>query len=120
MAKFLIVDDSRVSRKFISNLIEEFGHEVVAEAANGLEGYDMYVQHKPDIATLDVTMPLMGGIDCLRHILEKDPDANVVIISSVGKEKLIAEALQMGAKYFLTKPLEKEAAKTVFNSLLAP
>jgi two-component system chemotaxis response regulator CheY len=118
MAKFLIIDDSRVSRKFISNLIEEAGHEVVAEAANGLEGYDMYVQHKPDIATLDVTMPLMGGIGCLKHILEEDPKAKVVLISSVGKEKLIAEALQIGAKHFLTKPLDKEAALTVINSLV--
>jgi two-component system chemotaxis response regulator CheY len=103
---------------FIKNLVEEAGHEVVAEAANGLEGYDMYAQHKPDIATLDVTMPLLGGIDCLKHILKEFPDAKVVLISSVGKEKLIAEALQIGAKYFLTKPLDKDEATKVINSLV--
>jgi two-component system chemotaxis response regulator CheY len=118
MAKIVIVDDSKMARKFLRDIFEESGHEIVGEGSNGLEGYDLYVKYKPDIITLDVTMPLVNGVDCLKNIMKNFPDANVVMVTSVGKDKLIEETKQIGAKEVMVKPFEKEEALAVINSLV--
>ena len=118
MAKFLIVDDSKLARNLLKNILVEAGHEIVAEAADGLEGEAMYAQYKPDIVTLDNVMPSEEGKDCLKHILEADPGAKVIIVSSVGKESTIVEELKIGAKNFITKPFEKEEVLAVIASIL--
>jgi two-component system chemotaxis response regulator CheY len=118
MARFVIVDDSKIARFFLKSMLEEAGHEIVGEATNGLEGYDLYVEYRPDIITLDVTMAFVCGMDCLRNIMGRFPDANVVMVTSVGKNRLIEEALQLGAKNVIVKPFENEDALKIFNSLL--
>ena len=118
MARFLIVDDSKIARNFLRTVLEEAGHEIVAEASNGLEGFDMFVLHNPDVATIDLTMPIVGGIDCLKNIIAKFPDAKTIIVSSVGKDSVIAEALKIGAKHVLRKPFEKETALKVIDAVL--
>ena len=118
MARFLLVDDSKLARTSLKNILEEAGHEIVGEASNGIEGEDMYFRHKPDIVTLDNIMPCEGGKDCLRHILQKDPEAKVIMVSSIGKESTIDEELTMGAKLFITKPFEKEAVLSAVDSVL--
>jgi two-component system chemotaxis response regulator CheY len=118
MAKFVVVDDSKIARSFLKDLIEGAGHEIVGEGSNGLEGYDLYSQYEPDAITLDVTMPLVSGVDCLRNIMKNFPDATVIMVTSVGKEKLVEEVKQIGAKAVMKKPFEKEDALNVINSLV--
>ena len=75
MAKILIVDDSKTSRKFLRNMLEDAGHEVVSEAVNGVEGVEKFRLYKPDVVTMDITMPVMDGIEAVREIIEIDPGA---------------------------------------------
>ena len=118
MARFLIVDDSKLARAILKDILVEAGHEVVAEAVNGVEGEEMYFKHKPDIVTLDNVMPDAEGKDCLQNIIAKDPDAKVIMVSSVGKENLVIEELKMGAKNYIVKPVEKENVLAVVASVL--
>ena len=118
MAKFLIVDDARLARMMLKNILTEAGHEVIAEAADGLQGENMYFQHKPDVVTLDIVMPEVGGIECLQNIIEKDPDAKIIMVSSVGKDSTVDEALKIGAKLFITKPFEKDNVLSSIASVL--
>jgi two-component system chemotaxis response regulator CheY len=116
--RFVLVDDSKIARHLLKTILEEAGHEVVGEATNGLDGYDMYRHHKPDFITLDVTMPILNGIECLKKIMHSGEGANAIMVTSVGKEKLIAEAKSIGAKAVLVKPIEKKDVLNVINSLM--
>lgn len=104
----LIVDDSKLSRKVLRNILEEAGYAVVAEATDGEEGIAAYLQYKPDIVTMDITMPNMNGIESLEEILQMDRGAKVVMISAAGQQKKIIKALKIGALKFVTKPFEKD------------
>lgn len=104
----LIVDDSRMSRKVLKNLLEEEGYSVIAEAGDGLEAIDAYKKCRPDLITLDITMPNMDGIDALKELIEYDPDVTAVMITAAGQQNKLIEALKIGAKKFITKPFEKE------------
>ena len=86
MANILIVDDSRTSRKILRGLLEANGYVVVGEAKNGQEGYDMYAQYKPDLVTMDITMPVMSGVDSLKKIKADFPDAKVVMVSAAHRD----------------------------------
>lgn len=81
MAKILIVDDSKTSRKFLRNMLEQAGHEIVAEAVNGAEGVEKFRIYRPDITTMDITMPVLGGIDAVKDIIEIDPDAKIIMVT---------------------------------------
>jgi len=118
MATFVIVDDSKIARSLLRTLLESEGHTVVGEGANGLEGYDLYAEHKPDVITLDVTMPLVNGVGCLKNIIKNFPDARVVMVTSVAKDSLIEETMQIGAKAVMVKPVEKKEALSVIRELL--
>ncbi len=104
----LLVDDSKMSRNILRNILEEQGYSVIAEAGNGAEAIEAYKQHKPDLVTLDITMPVMDGIEALKNLLEIDPDVNAVMITAAGQQSKLIEALKFGAKRFITKPFEKE------------
>jgi len=106
--RFVLVDDSKIARHLLKSILEEAGHEVIAEASNGLDGFDKYRQLSPDVITLDVTMPILNGIECLKKILDTNPDAQVIMVTSVGKESLIEEARALGAKAVIVKPIEKK------------
>ena len=107
MSKILIVD-SRTSRKILRGLLEESGHEVVAEAENGQEGVDKYKEFNPDITTLDITMPVMDGLEALSKIKEFDRNAKVIMVTAAGQQNKMVEAIKNGASEFVTKPFEKE------------
>lgn len=109
MARILIVDDSRTSRKILRSILEECGHEVIDEAENGEVGYLKYQQLKPDIVTMDITMPKMDGIECLKLIRSFDSNAKVIMITAAGQKDKMIEAVKNGVVEFLTKPFEKEA-----------
>ncbi len=115
MKKILIVDDSRVSRKMLKNMLEKSGFEVMAEAINGKEGYELFDRLKPDVVLMDITMPEMNGIESMKLIIEHDPEASVIIISAAGQVEKKDEAMAAGAKAFITKPYSNEEIIEAIN-----
>lgn len=118
MAKILIVDDSRTSRKILKGILENAGYEVAGEATNGLEGYDKYVELKPDIVTMDITMPVLDGIEALKKIKGDYPDAKVVMVTAAGQKTKMVEAVQNGADEFVSKPFDPEQLKSTIDKVL--
>jgi len=108
LARILIVDDSRTTRRILKQILEDNGYEVVGEAANGEEGVAKYKELTPDLTTMDITMPGLDGVGALRQIKEHDPDAKVIMVSAAGQKHKVLEAMKAGAAEFLTKPLEED------------
>ena len=115
--KILIVDDSRTSKRILRNLLESQGYVVVAEAADGEEGYAKYQEVKPDLVTMDITMPKMDGIESLTLIKQFDPSAKVVMITAAGQKEKMVEALKRGADEFITKPFDPEEVSSIIKRL---
>lgn len=115
----LVVDDAKLMRQMIRDILEEAGYKVIAEAQNGEEAVAKYGQHRPDLVTMDVLMPQKNGVEAVRDIVKSWPAARIFMISSVGQESLIKEALDAGAADFVVKPFRKEdvtdAAKRVLD-----
>ncbi len=107
MPKILLVDDAAFMRMRCSKLLTEHGFEV-AEAENGQEAIAMYQSYQPDLVLMDITMPVMDGITATREIKNIDPDAKVVMVSALGQQTMVIEAIKAGAKDFVVKPFEPE------------
>lgn len=116
MAKILIVDDSRTSRKVLRNILEQAGHTVVSEAENGKVAVEKYKETKPDIVTLDITMPEMDGIEALKEIKQADADVKAIMVTAAGQKDKMLEAIKSGASEFITKPFEPEE---ILNVIIA-
>ncbi|MCR5671096.1 MAG: response regulator [Butyrivibrio sp.] len=114
MKTVLVVDDSRTSRKILKDIIERAGYEVIGEAINGREGVQMYLKLKPDIVTMDITMPEMDGLQALAEIKKLDPEAVVVMITAAGQKDKVMEAVKHGAVEFVSKPFVE---KTLLEAL---
>lgn len=108
MKKVLVVDDATFMRITLKRLLERNMFEVVGEAENGLVAVRKYKELKPDIVTMDITMPLMDGIEALKQIRAIDKESNVVIVSAMGQESYVKEAVLAGAKGFIVKPFKEE------------
>lgn len=108
MKKVLIVEDAAFMRAAIKTILERNGFEVVGEAENGAIGVRKYQELRPDIVTMDITMPEMTGLKALKHIRSFDPDAKVIMITAMGQEHLVKEAILSGAKSFIVKPFKEE------------
>lgn len=106
MAKILVVDDSMISRINLKKILVAEGHEVVGEGGNGVEAVKKFSELKPDLMTLDITMPEMDGLEALKKIMSTTPGAKVVMISALSQNAKIVEALKTGAKNYITKPYE--------------
>ncbi len=119
MAKVLVVDDSRTMLLIMHKLLEELGHTVVAEAANGREAIAAYETHSPDLVTMDITMPVMDGVSAVRLIVKRHPDAKIIMVSAYGHSKMVLNAISMGAKHFLVKPIVAERARKVIDEVLS-
>ena len=115
MKKVLIVDDSSMMRRLIKNIVIKNGYEVVGEASNGKVGVKKYKELQPDIVTMDLVMDEMTGIEALSRILGEDPDANVIMISSMGQEVIVRDAIVLGAKDFLLKPFDEKEVMDAFS-----
>ncbi len=102
----LIVDDALFMRNLLRDIFESAGWNVVAEAENGLLAVEEYKKHQPDMVTMDIVMPELGGIDALKKIVESDPQARVVMCSALGQESLVMEAITSGARDFIVKPFQ--------------
>lgn len=118
MANILIVDDSRTSRRILKGVLEAEGHTIIGEASNGQEGYDMYVQYKPDLVTMDITMPVMDGVQSLKKIKADFPDAKVIMVTAAGQKHNVVEAVQSGAADFIPKPFDVEQIKSTLKKIL--
>ena len=118
MKKVLIVDDAPFVRLTLKNMLEKNGFLIAGEATNGQEAIMNYFQLKPDVVTMDISMPVMNGITALKQIINKDPQANVIMVTAVGQEEFIKEAVLNGAKYFIVKPLEEEFVVNTINRIL--
>lgn len=118
MAKVLIVDDSIVIRKLIRIIFTKLNHEVVAEVSDGYEGFLKYKMYMPDLVTMDVLMPIMNGLECLKKILNKFPDAKVIMISALDHKDLVFEALEIGAKHYIIKPINESKIVEVFDEVV--
>lgn len=119
MAKILIVDDSKTSRKILRTILEQNGHEIIGEAVNGEEGIARYKELKPELTTLDITMPVMDGITALEKIMEYDSMANIVMVTAAGQKSKMVEAIKLGASEFIQKPFESDQIISVVESTLA-
>ena len=121
MAKtVLIVDDIAFVRKTLSDILTQAHYQVVGEASDGLEAIALYQKLRPDLVTMDIVMPQMSGIDAARKILKMDRHAKIIIVSAMGQENLIMEAINVGAKDYITKPFTAEdVLKTVERALMS-
>lgn len=117
MAKILIVDDSRTSRRILRNILTDAGHEVLGEAENGEIAVEKATTLNPDIITLDITMPIMDGLEALKIIKKDNQVVKVVMISASGQKNKMMEAISMGAVEFLLKPFEEDEIINVMSTL---
>lgn len=116
MAKILIIDDSKTSRKVLRNILEENGHNVIGEAVNGEEGLELFKKLQPELITLDITMPVLDGIECLKLIMEHDKNAKVIMVTAASQKKKMVEALKFGAAEFISKPFEPEQIISIISN----
>lgn len=118
MAKILIVDDSRTSRKILRTLLEENGHTVIGEAKDGQEGVKLVKELNPDITTLDITMPVLDGIGALELIKQENPNAKVIMVTAAGQKDKIVKAVKLGASEFVSKPYEPKLFLATIDSVM--
>ena len=109
MAKrVLIVDDLSFMRNALKEILESGGYQVIDEAENGQEGIDKYFSRRPDVVLMDITMPILDGLQALEIIRSKEPKAQVIMCSAMGQEEYIMKAIQLGARDFIVKPFKPE------------
>ncbi|OGI02639.1 MAG: hypothetical protein A2Y25_03105 [Candidatus Melainabacteria bacterium GWF2_37_15] len=118
MAKVLVIDDSPFIFKAVKKALEPHGFEVVDNAPNGQIGLEMYDKYSPDVITLDVTMPVMDGIETAKGLFGKNPNVKIVMLSAMGDDVLMNEAKGLGIKQFVSKPFKPEDLLQSVNSLL--
>lgn len=105
--RVLIVDDAAFMRMMLKDILTKNGFEIVGEAPNGAEAVEIYADTKPDLVTMDITMPEMDGIAALKEILTDDPEARVIMVSAMGQQAMVIDAIQAGAKDFVVKPFDQ-------------
>lgn len=106
--RVLVVDDSMFIAKQLGQIFSSEGFEVAGTAADGAQGVEQYKELRPDLVTMDITMPVMDGVSALEKILEYDKDAKVIMVSALGKEDVVKKSLLMGAKSYIVKPLDRK------------
>ncbi|TBL79509.1 response regulator [Paenibacillus thalictri] len=118
MARIMVVDDAAFMRTMLKNILTEQGHEIVAEATNGEEAVNVYKQHKPDLVTMDITMPDKDGIEAATQIISFDPQAKIIMCSAMGQQLMVLNALKAGAKDFIVKPFQNDRVIASINKVL--
>jgi two-component system chemotaxis response regulator CheY len=108
MARVLVVDDAAFMRKMVTDALTKGGHEVVGEAGNGIEAVERYRELRPEVTTLDITMPEKDGLAALQEIIALDPSARVIMCSALGQESKVLESIKIGAKDFVVKPFQAD------------
>jgi len=117
MKTVLVVDDSSYMRRLIKNIVTRNGYDVVGEAENGRIGVAKYKELRPDVVTMDLVMDDMNGLEALKHIVDEYPDANVIMVSSMGQDVIVRDAIVLGAKNFIHKPFDEQQVLEALNKL---
>lgn len=117
--KVLVIDDSPFILKAVKKALEPNGFEITGHGENGKLGLELYLRNKPDVITLDVTMPVMDGLETAKALFGLDPSVKIVMLSAMGDEDLIAAARKIGVKKFLSKPFKAEELLDVIKELIA-
>lgn len=117
MKNILIVDDAAFMRTMLKNILVNHGYNVVGEASNGAEAIEKYHELKPDIITMDITMPEVTGIEALEELIKADPSVKVCMVSACGQPQFLLEAIKKGAKDFITKPFTPDEVMTKINQI---
>jgi two-component system chemotaxis response regulator CheY len=117
MKRLLVVDDALFMRKLIRGIAAEAGWEVVGEAGNGAEAITLYQQHQPDLVTMDLVMPVMGGLEALRQIRAIDPQAKVVVVTALDQKQALMDSIHDGAIDFIVKPFERQRVLNLLAKL---
>jgi two-component system chemotaxis response regulator CheY len=115
----LVCDDAIFMRTMIRDILSQAGFEVVGEADSGVQAVEKYRQLKPDLVTMDIVMPDMGGIEAVREICKSDPGAKILMCSAMGQQALVVEAIQAGAKDFVVKPFQPSRVLEAVQRVLA-
>lgn len=118
MKKALVVDDMMFMRMTLKNILDKNGFMTAGEADNGIAAVEKYKELQPDLVTLDITMPVMDGIAALREIKRLNKDANIIMVSALGQESMVMEAMQEGAKGFIVKPFKEDQIIRVVSKFL--
>ncbi|MBE6052839.1 MAG: response regulator [Clostridium sartagoforme] len=108
MTRVLIVDDAAFMRMMIKDILQKNGFDVIGEASNGIEAVNIYKKEKPDVVTMDITMPDMDGIEAVKEIRAFDPAAKVIMCSAMGQQSMVMDAIKSGAKDFIVKPFQAD------------
>jgi two-component system chemotaxis response regulator CheY len=119
MARVLVVDDAAFMRKMVTDALTKGGHEVIGEAGNGAEAVARFQELRPEVTTLDITMPEKDGLEALREIISLDPTARVVMCSALGQESKVLESVKLGAKDFVVKPFQPDRVIAAVEKALA-
>ena len=107
-SRILIVDDAAFMRMMVKDILSKNGYDVVGEAENGLKAVEKYQELKPDLTTMDITMPEMDGITAVKEIKKVDPNAKIIMCSAMGQQAMVIEAIQAGARDFIVKPFQPD------------
>lgn len=118
MARILVVDDSAVMRRNLISVLTKAGHEIVAQASDGGQAHSLYRTYLPDLVTMDITMPEVNGIEAVGRIRADFPDANIIMISALDQKQMVLEALKLGAKHYIIKPINPEKVISIINKVL--
>ena len=119
MANILVVDDAAFMRMMLKDILTKGGHQIIGEAADGVQAIDQYRKLMPDLVTMDITMPNMEGIEAVKHIKQANPNARIVMCSAMGQQYLVVQAIQAGAKDFIVKPFQAERVLDAVKKALA-
>jgi two-component system chemotaxis response regulator CheY len=106
--RVMVVDDAAFMRMMIKDILSKNGYEIVGEAENGLKALEKYQELKPDLTTMDITMPEMDGITAVKEIKKVDPAAKIIMCSAMGQQAMVIEAIQSGARDFIVKPFQPD------------
>ena len=118
MAKILLVDDAAFMRMMIRDILEQNGFHVVAEAKDGMSAIEQYKKYKPDIVTMDITMPDMDGIKAVEEIKKIDSCAKIIMCTAMGQQAMVIDAIRAGAKDFIVKPFEESQVLEAINKVI--
>jgi two-component system chemotaxis response regulator CheY len=116
----LVVDDSIITTDKLVNMLTELGHNVVQVAGTGREALAAFRQHQPDFVTMDITMPDMDGVQATRLIVDEFPQANIIMATSHGQEKMVLAAIDAGARGYILKPIRKEKLQESITKVMRP
>ncbi|MBF0200873.1 MAG: response regulator [Desulfamplus sp.] len=115
---FMVVDDSGITAKKLTKMLQELGHKVVCVARTGQEAVEKYESTVPDMVTMDITMPGMDGIEATRQIIRKYKDAMIIMVTSHGQEHMVIDAIQSGARGYVIKPFKAETLSRSINKII--